>query len=283
MTLTLAGDLAPGARICDIGATQLIGNAAKEGARSFLSFYAERSSNAVQPEQVPEQKLNEISTGGFLGDLLLLAGFQYQALDIFHGTNTILFDLNVHAPGPKLIGNFDLVMNFGTTEHVFNQLRAFQTIHDLMKVGAIVYHDLPLSGYFDHALFRYDPMFFRVISEANSYESLLQEISIGAEQPVPGDLRRQGYTPATYLDGGIEVVLRRTSEAPFRIPLETSTSLGMDAEFQRVAKDDFVNIPQGVSVSYGSVSSARCLKVWSIIWGAARRLQHGAAAFRTRS
>ncbi len=254
MQLTHGGHLPPGSAICDIGATQLFGAATEEAVRSCLSFYAARDPNARAPEMVPAAKIAEIANGGFIGDLLLLCGFKYVALDIFHATNTILFDLNVHEPGPELEGQFDLVMNLGTTEHVFNQLRAFQSLHALTKVGGIIYHDLPMAGYMNHALFRYDPLFFRTLIDANPYEVLVEEITPGAVHPTPSDLRAKGYATDTYADMGIEIMLKRMSGEPFRIPLETTTSLSVDPEFARVMQDGKVRMPTGTVVSYGAVN-----------------------------
>jgi len=251
MSLTNSGALPPGAQICDIGATQLFGAGNAEAAGNFLEFYASRTDKAVRPDKVAPEKLAAIANNGFIGDLLILAGFGYTALDIFHGTNTILFDLNVHAPGPKLSGRFDLVMNFGTTEHVFNQLRSFQTIHDLTKVGGVIYHDLPMAGYVNHAFFRYDPLFFTTVRPANGYESLLVEVSMGNVRRVPQELRAIGYTAENYFDAGIEAVFRKLTGDPFRIPMEASTALSIDPDFARVAADDYVVLPAGTSVNYG--------------------------------
>lgn len=253
MQLTNDGHLRPGSTICDIGATQLFGDATEEAVRSCLSFYALRYTWAKSPGDVPDSKISEIANGGFIGDLLLLCGFKYTALDIFHATNTILFDLNVHEPGPELEGKFDLVMNLGTTEHVFNQLRAFQSLHALTKLGGILYHDLPMAGYMNHALFRYDPLFFRTLVEANPYEVLLEQITPGAVHRTPDDLRAKGYAADTYTDMGIEIMMKRVSAEPFRIPLETTTSLSVDPEFSRVTQDGKVRMPTGSVVSYGAV------------------------------
>ncbi len=255
MTLTLSGALAPESAICDLGATQLFGDSAEEGARSFLTFYAERSAKARRPQDVADEQLRKIARGGFLGDLLMLAGFRYTALDIFHATNTILFDLNIHAPGPRLAGQFDLVTNFGTTEHVFNQLRAFQTIHELSKPGGFMYHDLPMAGFFDHALFRYDPLFFRALVSANDYEVLVKEVIMGARQPVPADVVAMGYSEETITDIGIEMIMRRTSPAPFMVPMEISTSLSVDPAFREIGASDTVTLPKGSTVAYGGALS----------------------------
>lgn len=266
--LTATGALPPGSSICDIGATQLFGDKDQQASRAFLSFYADRFPGAKRPEDVPPGALQKIADDGFLGDLLMLAGFQYKALDIFHATNTILFDLNIHEPGPALIEQFDLVINLGTTEHVFNQLRAFQTIHTLTKINGICYHDLPMAGYLNHALYRYDPLFFSTVLPANRYTLLLQEITLGSEHAVPRVLKDMGYKNANFTDVGVEVIYRRTTPDPFRVPIETSTSLSIDPAFGEVAQSDLVRMPAnanvyyGASVSFDSVSFTDLTHVW---------------------
>jgi hypothetical protein len=266
--LTTMGALLPGSSVCDIGATQLFGDKDQQASRAFLSFYADRFPGAKRPEDVPPEALQKIAQDGFLGDLLILAGFEYKALDIFHATNTILFDLNIHEPGPDLIARFDLVINLGTTEHVFNQLRAFQTIHTLTKINGVCYHDLPMAGYLNHALYRYDPLFFSTVLPANRYALLLQEVTLGAEHAVPDALKAMGYKNANFTDVGIEVIYRRVSSDPFRVPMETSTSLSVDPAFDKVAQSDLVRIPSNANVHYGtslsfdSVSFADLTLVW---------------------
>jgi SAM-dependent methyltransferase len=255
MRMTALGHLQPGSRVCDIGATQLFGDADQAASRVFLNFYADRYPGAKRPHEA-EKDLAAIADNGFLGDLLILAGFKYVALDIFHATNTVLFDLNVHEPGPGLAGSFDLVMNFGTTEHVFNQLRAFQSIHALIKVGGICYHDLPMAGYPNHALFRYDPLFFTSLIPANHYGQLLLEITTGTDRPVPRDLKAIGYRVDSVKNVGIEAIVRRVNSDPLRVPLEASTSLSVDEGFDKVGQSDLVQMPQGISVSYGTFSTS---------------------------
>jgi len=264
--LTDMGALAPESSICDIGATQLFGDGAEDGARSFLAYYAARTPRAKQPGDVPDEQIRTIARGGFLGDLLILAGFRYVALDIFRATNTILFDLNIHAPGPRLAGQFDLVTNFGTTEHVLNQLRAFQTIHELTRPGGVMYHDLPFAGYFDHAYFRYDPLFFRTLVEANGYALLLKEISMGEPRRVPPDLADIGYREKMVADVGIEMVVRRITMEPFKTAMEISTSLVVDGDLRNVTASDAVVLPAGTTVVYGlalnEVGFRRLTRAW---------------------
>ena len=115
--------------------------------------------------------------------------------------------------------------NFGTTEHVINQLRAFQTIHDLTRPQGLIYHDLPLAGYLNHALFRYDPLFFRTVVATNDYDVILQEITMGPRKSVPAEVVAMGYGETSMADVGIEMIVRRTNAEPFKVPMETTTSL----------------------------------------------------------
>jgi hypothetical protein len=273
--LTTSGDLPPGASICDIGATQLFGDEKQDAIRSFLSFYAERSDKAKRPENVPQEQLAAIAANGFLGDLLILAGFEYKALDIFHATNTILFDLNIHEPGPELFQRFDLVMNFGTTEHVFNQLRAFQTIHTLTKVNGVCYHDLPMAGYFNHALYRYDPLFFTTVVPVNAYENILEVITAGISSPVPTRLRQMGYPDSESRNVGIEWIYRRTNGNEFRVPLETSTALSVDSGFETVPDSPYVRTPANASVHYGTSVSLDSIRFDQLTKAWLLRLQRG--------
>jgi hypothetical protein len=158
-------------------------------------------------------------------------GFKYLALDIFNADDTILFDLNLQDPGPELAGQFDLVTNFGTTEHVINQYRSFKTAHELARPGGLIYHDLPFSGYHNHGYFCYNPIFFRHLAEANGYRVVMQHYSMTTvPTPTPDFMLENGYPDKGYRDGGIEFVLQKMSAAPFRMPLETSTSLDVNTE-----------------------------------------------------
>lgn len=273
--LVATGALQPGTRVCDIGATQLFGDQKGEAAARFLDFIAERHPGATASDKVPAGRLKEIGSGGFLGDLLILAGFDYTAIDIFHATNTVLFDLNVHEPGPELAGKFDLVMNFGTTEHVFNQLRAFQTIHALTRVGGLTYHDLPMAGFPGHALYRYDPMFFPLLIRANKYEQVLHEITLGAARPVPEEYRSIGYKVPNVMDVGVEAVVRRVFDEPFCIPLETTTSLAVDPEFETTQSSSLVRMPEGMSVHYGYTGMINDLGFGELTRTWVRRLVRG--------
>ncbi len=175
--------------------------------------------------------------GAWLGDVLSRAGFNYCAYDIFDGFNTRIFDLNQGSLPKGDIGAFDLILNCGTSEHVFNQWNLFKTIHEAVKPGGIMYHRVPLTGHLDHGYFTYQPRFFFDLAKANGYE--LIEASIGTPdglelmgEKIVDAYRHYGISltedraawAGAIPTGAFSVIFRKIDHRPFRAWLETSTS-----------------------------------------------------------
>jgi hypothetical protein len=207
------------------------------GSEAFLSEFIARVS-AKNPDLknapgIPPRELAAMAQGGFLLKILKACGYRYAALDIFEAEDTILFDLNRQEPPSDMRNAYDLVTNFGTTEHIVNQYLAFKTMHEITKLGGIMFHELPLSGFHTHGYFSYNPLFFNQLAEANEYEVVMQAYSKNHIDFVaaPDYMRSNGYPDAGYYDYGIQFIFRKTADAPFRIPLETSTSLAVSPNF----------------------------------------------------
>src|SRR5215467_10326298 len=64
----------------------------------------------------------------------------YASIDAVDERATYRLDLNLPV---KSLPEFDVVTNFGTTEHVFNIGEAFRTIHNLTKPGGVSLHCVP--------------------------------------------------------------------------------------------------------------------------------------------
>lgn len=274
MLLTERGLLPPGGRVCDIGTSELQGQAIAEGAASFLDYYARKGGGG--PASAPPETLAAFANRGFLGDLFTLAGFEYVALDIFQAPRTVLFDLNAHEPGPGLAGTFDLVLNFGTTEHVVNQYLAHRTIYDLLKVGGVAYHDLPMSGYAGHGYFKYDPQFFLDLARANGAEVVLDRLSIGHRAPSPTGLDPDAQVE--WRDYGVEIAMARREAGPLRLPLETSTSLAVDPAFA-TATSDMVRPASGLAVRYATIEGPKAAPE-SALGGLIGRVRRKAASLK---
>jgi hypothetical protein len=67
-----------------------------------------------------------------------------------------------------LKGSFDLLVNAGASEHVANQDDCFRIMHDLTRVGGVMYHEVP-AFLFGHGLVNYSPLFFLQLARLNDY------------------------------------------------------------------------------------------------------------------
>jgi SAM-dependent methyltransferase len=155
-------------------------------------------------------------------------GFQYAALDFDGHRDSIAIDLN-RDPVPKsLKGHFDLVVNTGTTEHVANQDNAFRVIHDLVRPGGIMIHELPGQGMMMHGFFNYNPKFFWHLCRENSYQVLFLKVCSFTTNPVPQNILDSNieFSGHQYIsvdgvtDFSIRAALRKTTDQEFVTPLD---------------------------------------------------------------
>lgn len=163
----------------------------------------------------------------------------YTGFDIFPGAKTQIFDLNFQALSPDQQEQFDIVLNFGTTEHVFNQYNCFKVIHEAAKPGAYMFHQVPCTGWLDHGYWVYSPRVFMELAEANGYE--VCELWCSGPLDKYRLLDRLGYsksaTDATLPENGVELwrnteiadglvnaLLRKRTSAPFKLGLDITTS-----------------------------------------------------------
>jgi hypothetical protein len=227
MTFVEDGMLPIGGAVVELGAQQL--RCGRDDLLAFMRFFASRVGD-VSLSQVGDEEIAARCNGGYLGTTLKAVKFTYLSLDLFHGVDTMLFDLNLHFVPANLLGQFDLVTNYGTTEHVINQMLAMKTIHDLAKPGGIIHHDLPMGGYHLHGYFNYNPGLFHDLAAANGYEIVFQKFSAGVRKSAPGFMRRNGYVDGTYRDCGIEVAFRKTVDQSFKVPIDTISSVAFTDE-----------------------------------------------------
>tara|TARA_R110002110_G_scaffold405945_1_gene625406 strand:- start:16481 stop:18319 length:1839 start_codon:yes stop_codon:yes gene_type:complete len=140
-------------------------------------------------------------------------------LDGHHGAH--VFDLNY--PLKEKFGfteQFDLVTNHGTTEHLMNQMTAFQNVHDLTSVGGVMLHALPFQGYQNHGMFNYNPSLFLDLSVANGYRVFGLFVSYDDKLYAYDDdfLARNNVSAAT--DVLIMAVMVKENSAPFEAPYD---------------------------------------------------------------
>jgi hypothetical protein len=172
-----------------------------------------------------------------LSEITDLVDIKYDSVDVCPGLkNTAILDLNFDALPPHMHACYDVVLNFGTTEHILNQWNCFELIHDALKVGGVAYHQLPASGYLDHGYYCYTPLFFRDLAKANGYEILQLAVSPAGEnfidqlelESITGDtlLKEHGHLNENNRVPSLNIhaLMRKTREQAFRPLLEIATS-----------------------------------------------------------
>jgi hypothetical protein len=227
------GLLPPRARILEFGAQNVFCAGQEEELAHFIRNM--RAFNGLS-DAVEDAFVRSVAASGLMADLLTECGFVYEAIDIFPSEKALLFDLNSEAVPPDRTAGFDLVTNFGTTEHILNQLNCFTVAHDFTKPGGLIYHDVPMGGYFFHGYFSYTPLFFIHLGTANSYEIIYRHYwkapGDSGAVPAPEELTNHGWPENSMQDWGIEFIFRKTTAARFRLPVEVGTAGGpVDTEF----------------------------------------------------
>ncbi len=176
------GPTPPGRRrYLDFGAQELYGGSEFDY-QEFIQYC--RGQTSLSPADLTTchdfhvRSLVDLDAGNSLrrarcSELFEAVGWEYHSIDLYE--STIRADLNVlliDQLDGKFHNYFDVVANFGTTEHVFNQFLCFWNIHVATKVGGFMVHVLPSSGFLYHCLFKYEPKFFLLLAQQNNYRIL---------------------------------------------------------------------------------------------------------------
>jgi hypothetical protein len=72
-------------------------------------------------------------------------GVTHTSIDL-NGSDGAL-PINLSMPITQDLGEFDVVTNFGTAEHVPNYWQCLRNIHNLCRVGGLMIHETPLTGH----------------------------------------------------------------------------------------------------------------------------------------
>jgi hypothetical protein len=103
-----------------------------------------------------------------------LLGFEdVKSTDVsaVEGADYIL-DLNHRTAASVIPGQFDLVFDGGTLEHVFHVPNALGNIFDCLRVGGCVMHVSPVNNHVDHGFYQFSPTLFVDYYLANGFELL---------------------------------------------------------------------------------------------------------------
>lgn len=148
-------------------------------------------------------------------------GFEsHSSIDGFEAENCHVIDLNKDISiKEELELKADLVTNFGTTEHIFNQYSAFKNIHNLCSVGGVIVHSVPIAGNVQHGYYNYQPRMFQEMALINEYEIL--SLYIAADYwPALIPYSKENLFKNRYKDLMLLVAFRKNTESPFQLPFD---------------------------------------------------------------
>ncbi len=95
---------------------------------------------------------------------------KYDCVDL-NGTHGA-FKMNLNNDLNSVYGfveKYDLVTNCGTSEHCFDQATVIRNMHNLCKVGGLMYFVLPCYGSDNHGFYHVNPLLFLRMAAANGY------------------------------------------------------------------------------------------------------------------
>ena len=91
------------------------------------------------------------------------------AIDLNGPAEAHRMDLNFPLPQlPPFHEPFDIVINTGTSEHVFDQAQLFESVHNCTRPGGLMVHTVP-AVWPEHGFYSYSACLFLDLAQANGY------------------------------------------------------------------------------------------------------------------
>jgi hypothetical protein len=236
MKLKRQGHIANGSAVIEIGAQQLDESfvGATDDIAATGRFFGTTSPPPSFAWGGPRSDTNALAGAPLSREFWTWLGLDYASIDIDGSPGSIPLDLNHDEVPAELVGRYDIVTNFGTTEHVANQLQAFKIIHDLAAAGALMLHVLPAGGMPNHGLVSYNPKFFWMLGRSNGYKIAFMTMGQSdRDAGLPDDLvefltlyepqAKSQFAAYTMPVTSIVVALQKVFDTPFVPPLDVPT------------------------------------------------------------
>lgn len=153
---------------------------------------------------------------------LLFDAKKMVAIDL-NGTETAIpADLNEPVPMDEV---FDITINNGTAEHVFNIGQVFKTVHERTAVNGVILHEAPFTGWYNHGFYNLQPTLYYDIATANNYGLMgvfccehipPKIIQIDSPQHLLEFVEKKEI-PANAV---LFVMMKKLEDAPFKYPMQ---------------------------------------------------------------
>jgi hypothetical protein len=234
--LKSTGLIPDGSAVVEIGAQQLSDTflACGEELEIIGRLFCVDQPCPLPPPLIDAENISLDPAAPWARDFWTWLGLDYAAIDIDGSLGSLTLDLNYDDVPPEWTKRFHVVTNFGTTEHIVNQLNAFKIVHDLAALGGVMIHHVPAQGMFNHGLVSYNPKFFWMLARSNIYKWLHMEfLASNSSQPlspnivaeisrfVPDFAERIGGYEA--LDCGLTAAMQKIVDISFVAPIDVNT------------------------------------------------------------
>ena len=236
MALKRRGYIPNGSAVIEIGAQQLDESfvGATEDIAATGRFFGVTGPPPSFARTGPRSDTDVLAGAPLAREFWTWLGLNYASIDIDGSPGSIPLDLNYDEVPTDLVGRYDVVTNFGTTEHVANQLQSFKIIHDLATAGAIMVHVLPASGTPNHGLVSYNPKFFWMLGRSNGYKIAFMTMGQSERDAgLPNDLvefltlyepqAKSEFAAYAMPVTSVVVALQKVFDTPFVAPLDVPT------------------------------------------------------------
>ena len=160
---------------------------------SFISSLIDQKFklNNIQKENLENLKnKNDFVTKDYFQSI----GFRdYKSIDINGAYDSYQFDLNKNISKTYNFNQkYDLVINNGTGEHVFNQYALFLNSHNLTKIDGIMLNIVPFIDWINHGFYNFNPIFFADLAASNNYK--IEKISLANRDGAELKLNASDYS-----------------------------------------------------------------------------------------
>lgn len=121
---------------------------------------------------------------------------------------------------------FDVTINYGAAERVFDIAQVFITMHDRTAPGGLMLHECAFNGWVDHAYYTVQPTLFFDLAEVNGYRLLalfIEDIAgqralrLFSRDTIIELMREQQVAENAKL---FAVLTKGVQEHPFQIPMQ---------------------------------------------------------------
>ncbi|EPR37105.1 hypothetical protein dsx2_1048 [Desulfovibrio sp. X2] len=182
----------------------------------------------------------------------------YSCIDIDGSPHSLHFDLNFPLPS-EFREQYDLVTDFGTTEHCFHISNGFVLAHGCTKPGGHILFALPCGGYFDHGFYAIRPQLLFDIALANKYSISFSKI-VNMENRTKMPYSFDNYTANAHHRLIFFVCMQKNSAADFVIPTDGTYSQDIvsSAESGEYSRDEALN--EYITIKKQEQELAKCYR-----------------------